>query len=250
MSDIKRKLLEYQTIEIDQEIKELDIQKLMNVVDNTDFITNHSFIKNIIIQLPYIDKRSLILQLVLLVMGIWIIIKNKGNYESLNTTINIVSFIGGFLAGVDLIETCKSHQYDMWEIEAACKNNLREVMVQRYLITGLVSIIIICILSLVTSLQLQIDFLNILLYFMIPFMLVCASYLKAMRLIKHKVNDAILLGIVLFINSIFIIVVLQIKNYIFMNLWLIASTFIIILLIYIKEVLQFINESKEEIEWN
>ena len=250
MNSLKKELFKNQTIEIDQQIKEANIQKLMIVIENTEFTTKNTFIKNIVIQLPYIDKKSIILQLILLMMGIWIVLKNKGDFESIKTTVNTVSLIGSFLAIVDLIETYKSYQHDMWEIETVCKNNLHELMIQRYLITGSVSIIIICILSLVVTVKLQVNFLNVLLYFMIPFMFVCASYLRMMKLTKNKINDVILLGLVLFLNSFFIIFFMQIKNNIYMNFWLVITIFVVVLIFYLKEILQFIVEAKEEIEWN
>lgn len=248
MKDIENILLEHQPIEVDQQIKEIQIQSLMNEVSKTDFVCKSSFFKDIMIQIPFIDKKSILLQALLMLIGIWITFDSTS--ENIKTTLNIISSIGAFLAVIDMIETWKSHQYNMWEIEAACKNNLQELMMQRYLITGAISILIIVILSIAATINLNLGFVSALLYFMIPFMFVCWGYLKLLKISNHRINETVLLSVVLFVSVVIIVLVMNLKIYSFNDFNMLGLVFIVILILYLKEMIVFVNELKEGFEWN
>lgn len=248
MKDIENILLEHQPIEVDQQIKEIQIQSLMIEVSKTDFVCKSSFFKDIMIQIPFIDKKCILLQALLLLIGIWITFNSPS--ENIKTTLNIISSIGAFLAVIDMIETWKSHQYNMWEIEAACKNNLQELMMQRYLITGAISILIIVILSIAATINLNLGFVSTLLYFMIPFMFVCWGYLKLLKISNHRINEAVLLSVVLFVSVVIIVLVMNLKIYSINDFNMLGLVFIVILILYLKEMIVFVNELKEGFEWN
>lgn len=248
MKDIENILLEHQPIEVDQQIKEIQIQSLMIEVSKTDFVCKSSFFKDIMIQIPFIDKKSILLQALLLLIGIWITFNSPS--ENIKTTLNIISSIGAFLAVIDMIETWKSHQYNMWEIEAACKNNLQELMMQRYLITGAISILIIVILSIAATINLNLGFVSTLLYFMIPFMFVCWGYLKLLKISNHRINETVLLSVVLFVSVVIIVLVMNLKIYSINDFNMLGLVFIVVLILYLKEMIVFVNELKEGFEWN
>lgn len=248
MKEIEKLLLQYHPIEIDQQRKEQQIKSLMNDVKATNVINNQSFIRNIIIQIPYIDKKSILLQIILMIIGVWL------TYDlpavNVKTTINIISSIGAFLAIVDLVETRKSYQYHMWEIESSCKNSLRELMIQRYLITGILSILVIVILSIVTTVNLKIGFVNLLLYFMTPFMFVCWSYLKLLKITRNHINEAVLLSSILLVCGMIMIFISNLDIYSFYEVKEVGLAFGIVLLLYLYEVISFVGTSREETEWN
>ena len=52
----------------------------------------------------------------------------------------VLASVGDGLAALDAAEVHKSYKYQMWEIEASCANSLREVMLQRLLLSGGVSV--------------------------------------------------------------------------------------------------------------
>ena len=153
------------------------------------------------------------------------------------------------LAALDAAEVHKSYKYQMWEIEASCANSLREVMLQRLLLSGGITTFILMLLAAFASVQLRISLIQLLSFFLSPFLLVTGSYLYLLRYLRGRMNEMILLAAVILCGMGLMLGLEFLELYTESMLLFSVAVFIVMLLFALRELKRCFSR-KERHEWN
>ena len=160
--DIIKKIKNY-PIDIDGQTREQII---------TNQIKQHSYFNLFLSTLRFISVRSWIAQLIILLCAIFIT-SNLSSLHSINEIMQILTFIliVSILFFID--ELFKSFTTGMWELEQTLKYELRQHTIVKLLIMGLIDMILVFLMSIIVQPTLSISLLNILLYLLVPYNLIC-----------------------------------------------------------------------------
>ena len=169
--------------------------------------------------------------------------------QLLSAVLILVPFGGMILAALDAAEVHKSYKYQMWEIEASCANSLREVMLQRLLLSGGITTFILMLLAAFASVQLRISLIQLLSFFLSPFLLVTGSYLYLLRHLRGRMNEMILLAAVILCGMGLMLGLEFLELYTESMLLFSVAVFIVMLLFALRELKRCFSR-KERHEWN
>ena len=123
-------------IQIDETRKQEQIHQLMQEAAHMEPQPKKSLLAQILVQSGYLSRWMLIVQAAFLALGLLLLSGEEYSGIPLQAVLILVPFGGMILAALDAAEVHKSYKYQMWEIEDSCANSLREVMLQRLLLSG------------------------------------------------------------------------------------------------------------------
>ena len=201
-----------------------------------------SLLAQILVQSGYLSRWMLIIQAAFLALGLLLLSGEEYSGIPLQAVLILVPFGGMILAALDAAEVHKSYKYQMWEIEASCANSLREVMLQRLLLSGGITTFILMLLAAFASVQL-------LSFFLSPFLLVTGSYLYLLRHLRGRMNEMILLAAVILCGMGLMLGLEFLELYTESMLLFSVAVFIVMLLFALRELKRCFSR-KERHEWN
>ena len=184
-----------------------------------------------------------------LALGLLLLSGEEYSGIPLQAVLILVPFGGMILAALDAAEVHKSYKYQMWEIEASCANSLREVMLQRLLLSGGITTFILMLLAAFASVQLRISLIQLLSFFLSPFLLVTGSYLYLLRHLRGRMNEMILLAAVILCGMGLMLGLEFLELYTESMLLFSVAVFIVMLLFALRELKRCFSR-KERHEWN
>lgn len=131
-----------------------------------------NFISRIKSQMTYISLKLWIAQFFLLSLCVYLM-KDIAADSDVQVLFSVTSFFVALIALVGFPELCKSFSCGMWELEQACKYNLRQLTSLKMVILGVVDLICIGLISIVFSGYSALPFWQVGIYLLVPFNLVC-----------------------------------------------------------------------------
>ena len=112
--------------------------------------------------------------------------------RSINEFMQILTFIliVSILFFID--ELFKSFTTGMWELEQTLKYELRQHTIVKLLIMGLIDMILVFLMSIIVQPTLSISLLNILLYLLVPYNLICIILFSILTMWRNKMYNYVL----------------------------------------------------------
>lgn len=246
MSDNWDKILKKNIVpEIDKNKKYQAIEFLKTEIKNTDIEIKESYFQKIIKQLPFISKKIILVQFLFLILGLLIIY-----YTSFESTRLLLSLVMPILAFFQVAEIQRSFKYNMYEIEMACKVNLREIITTRLIIMTVINLLIMTLFVIIAGAKFQEGIHLLIVYLLVPFLVTNVLTMEISKLLKSKQNDVANISIALIINMFLFVSHIRLP-YIYEN----SSIFIWIIVLFIsgfyliKNIYQ-IYEKEDEYIWN
>lgn len=250
---LKESLIHAGHMPVDEHKKANSIRYIMAEAQKTEIKSHEYFIKKLLRQMTYIDRRVYAVQLLLAAIGVWLILRHTNSAPETEMTQLLMAVLGAAFSVLDIYESFKSYKYKMWEIEAACRYNLKEVILQRHIIVGAIGMICMILFAAVTSIKTSQSFLFVTGMYMMPLMAVCIIYLGILKLSRGRLSTALLtvsmtvFGVVFMILYTIIIRMVQENDGICRLLFF--GCFMIMVLYYIRSISEIGNVSEEEIGW-
>lgn len=250
---LKTRFMQGRSIPIDRKKRAESIKHIMSEAQKTEISRRESFVRKLLRQMTYIDYRVYAVQLLLLAVGLWLIIMHTNEASETMMTQMLVAVLGAVFSVLDIYESFKSYKYNMWEIEAACQFNLKEVILQRHLIVGTTGIGCMLLLSAVTSAKTSQSFLYVTVMYMLPLMTICVVYLKILKLNRGKYSTAFITVVMTAFTAVFMTVYTVVLRLMQENegvyRFLFLGCFIVTALYYVRNIWEFGSMSEEEIGW-
>lgn len=254
---MKRKKLEdtlkgYQSPQMPDSVIEKTVELAKLEFERTPIQYKMPFRELFVGQIKYISPYLWIVQTILLFIVLFVLSLSANGVNEQYAIITILSVTAPIIALVAIPELAKSFSYNMWEIESTSKFNLQKLIAIRLLIIGIVDITIITILIITTKVFYDISLVSSLLYFLVPFNLANSVYLFLLRKSHEKV------GVIRCLIAGLIIVVALASLSIFNAWYVLASTFIWVILLpfsictLMQEVAKLLKatQSGGEMLWN
>lgn len=181
--------------EIDENKKNLAIESLKTEIENTNIEIKESYFQKIIKQILFINKKTLLVQFLLLILGMFII-----NYTAFESTRLLLSLVMPIFAFFQVTEMQKSFKYNMYEIEMACKVNLREIITTRLIIMTSMNLLIMTLFVIIAGTKFQTGANLLIVYLLVPFLITNMITMKFSKLLKSRQNDVANISIALIVN--------------------------------------------------
>ena len=246
MSDNWDKILNKNIVpEIDKSKKYQTIENLKTEITNTDIEVKENYFQKIMKQLPFIDKKTILIQFLFLILGVFIIY-----YTSFESTRLLLSLVMPILAFFQVAEIQRSFKYNMYEIEMACKVNLREIVTTRLIIMTTINLLIMTLFVVISGAKFHTGIHLLIIYLLVPFLITNVVTMELSRLLKNKQNDVVNICIALLVNMI-----LFVSHIRFPYIYESSSVFIWVIILFIsgfyliKNIYQ-IYEKEDEYIWN
>lgn len=196
MSDNLDKILKKNIVpEIDKNKKYQAIESLKIEIENTNIEIKENYFRKIIKQIPFINKKTLFVQFLLLILGMFII-----NYTAFESTRLLLSLVMPILAFFQVTEMQRSFKYNMYEIEMVCKVNLREIITTRLIIMTTINLLIMTLFVIITGEKFQTGISLLIIYLLVPFLITNLLTMEISKLLKNKQNDVANISIALIVN--------------------------------------------------
>ena len=187
--DIIKKIKNY-PIDIDGQTRE-HIISLGKEQIITNQIKQHSYFNLFLSTLRFISVRSWIAQFIILICAIFIT-SNLSSLHSINEIMQILTFILIVSILFFIYELFKSFTTGMWELEQTLKYELRQHTIVKLLIMGLIDMILVFLMSIIVQPTLSISLLNILLYLLVPYNLICIILFSILTMWRNKMYNYVL----------------------------------------------------------
>lgn len=175
---------------IEEERKKKSLELLRLERKNMHFTLHRSYGKRVLEQAAYISPAAWVFQgILVLVLGMILndpYIVKDGVLASLAVCAPIVGVIG-------FTEILRSYQRNMWELEQACRYNLRQLAGMRLLIFGIADFLAVAVVvagGISNGFQAE----ELLLFFLIPQLLSDCVYLYLMARFRRRFQGTVLLG--------------------------------------------------------
>ena len=97
-------------------------------------------------------------------------------------------------------EMQKSFKYNMYEIEMACKVNLREIITTRLIIMTSMNLLIMTLFVIIAGTKFQTGANLLIVYLLVPFLITNMITMKFSKLLKSRQNDVANISIALIVN--------------------------------------------------
>ena len=246
MSDNWNEILKKNIVpEIDESKKYQAIETLKIEIENTNIEIKEGYFQKIIKQLPFINKKTVCIQILLLILGVFII-----HYTSFESTRLLLSLVMPILAFFQIAEMQRCFKYNMYEIEMVCKINLRNIITTRLIIMSTINLLIMTLLAIMTGAKFQTGINLLMVYLLVPFLITNVVNMEISKIVKNKQNDVANIGIALLMN-----VILLVSHIRFPYIYERSCVFIwiIVLLIagvYLMKNIYQIYEKEDEYIWN
>ncbi len=245
MKDLKSFFYENKSIQIDEEKKNDAIENLKIEIEKIDIQVKENYFEKVKRYIPFLSKKIIIFQFILLILGINIITSTEFEKTRL-----ILSTVMPILALLQIIELEKSFKYNMYEIEISCKLNLKELILIKLIIYAFVNLCIMTIFAIIAGSYFKYSISLLILYFLVPLMITNTINIGIIRLQKHKSNELINFIVMLFVNAILLIIDIKFPYvYETSNTLIWAGLLIIAIYYFVKNVYE-ICEKEEDFIWN
>lgn len=178
-------------------------------------------------QLPYISPAAWLLQGILLLMIGW------GFYAEGREEILLYLLFCAPMAGVvGFTEIMRSYRQNMWELEQACRYNLRQLMGTRLLIFGIADSLVACGVA-VMGWGAGIRTWEVLIFFFIPQILSDCVYLHLMTRFRRRFQGTALLGAAVLMTILWIRILQGVPYNPKLMRWL-ADPFALVLILFVS----------------
>ena len=246
MSDNWNKILKKNVVpEIDHNKKYQAIENLKTEIASTDIEIKENYFQKIIKQIPFINKTTVIIQFLLLILGVIII-----NYTSFESTRLLLSLVMPILAFFQVAEMQRSFKYNMYEIEMACKVNLREIITTRLIIMTVINLLIMTLFVIIAGTKFQTGINLLIVYLLVPFLITNVLTMELSKLLKNRQNDVANMGIALLVNMVLFLSHIRFP-FVYENsciyIWIIV---LLIKRFYLIKNIYQIYEKEDEYIWN
>ena len=154
------------------------------------------------------------------------------------------------LAFFQVAEMQRSFKYNMYEIEMACKINLKEIITARLISMTVINLLIMTLFVIIAGAKFQEGIHLLIVYLLVPFLVTNVLTMEISKLLKNKQNDVANISIALMINMF-----LFISHIRFPYIYESSSIFIWIIVLFIsgfyliKNIYQM-YEKEDEYIWN
>ena len=195
-------------------------------------------------QAGYIRKRALGLSLFLLALSL------AGVCFLELDMLWVISAFMPFMALSAVTENSRSMAYGMDELEMSSRFSLRNVVLARMGIMGILHLVLLCLLMPLAYAHSIFTVLQVGVYMLIPYLLTDVASLWTIRNIRGKEGLYSCGGIAVCVSSLCSILSEQLINILYMNYfsWLIAALIVLIILC-VKEMQKMVQQT-EELRWN
>lgn len=245
MKELKKFLNENISIQIDEQKKNETIENLKIEIEKIDIQVKENYIEKVKRYIPFLNKKTIIFQFILLISGISII--TSAEFEK---TRLILSAVMPILALLQMIELEKSFKYNMYEIEISCKLNLKELILIKLIIYAFINLCIMTIFAIIVGSYFKYSISLLILYFLVPLMITNAINIGIIRMVKNKSNELISFIAMLFVNVILIVIDIKIPYIYEMSNTLIWVGLLIIAIYYFVKNVYEICKKEEDFIWN
>lgn len=197
---IKAFLSQNQSIPMDENRKKKSIALLMEEVERAEFTPAVSMKEVFTNQLCYMSKSSFLIQLLAAAAGFYLLAV-YGDSQLQRVWMQLSSVLP-LLVIVSCTEIQKSFLDNMWELECACRYDLRTVISVRMAILSGVNLLILTLFSIMGSHQTQTFFFRTAVYLLVPFLLMNLLFfilLQKRRLSRFGLYTAGLAATLLFL---------------------------------------------------
>ena len=245
MRDLKKFLNENISIQIDEQKKNKTIENLKIEIDKIDIQVKENYLGKVKRYIPFLSKKTIIFQSILLILGISII--TSVGFEK---TRLILSTVMPVLVLLQMIELEKSFKYNMYEIEISCKLNLKELILIKLIIYAFINLCFMTIFAIVAGSYFKYSISLLILYFLVPFMITNAINIGIIRMLKSKSNELISFISMIFVNAILVIIDIKFPYVYETSNTLIWAVLLIIAIYYFVKNVYEIYEKEEDFIWN
>lgn len=231
--------------EIDLEKKRKTMETIKLEIATTEIIGKENYVQKVKRYLPFINKTTLLVQLVMLVIGMFVI-----RTTTFERTRLILSLVMPILAFLQIMEIQKSFKYSMYEIEMSCKIDLKELISIKLLINTIINLTIMTIFTGMAGIKFGNESYLLIIYFLVPFIVTNSINIKVTKLLKNKSNEIVNGTVMILMN-----LVLLVLNMNFPSVYEAASNVVWISLLvittmyFIKSIIEF-YEKEEDYIWN
>lgn len=245
MKDLKSFFYENKSIQIDEKKKNDAIENLKIEIEKIDIQVKENYFEKVKRYIPFLSKKIIIFQFILLILGINIITSTEFEKTRL-----ILSTVMPVLSLLQMIELEKSFKYNMYEIEISCKLNLKELILIKLIIYAFVNLCIMTIFAIIAGSYFKYSISLLILYFLVPLMITNTINIGIIRLQKHKSNELINFIVMLFVNAILLIIDIKFPYVYESSNTLIWEGLLIIAIYYFVKNVYEICEKEEDFIWN
>jgi len=146
-----------------------------------------SFAHRFLTQLRYISPVLWFTQITLVALCI-IVFGDCSDTDSTYIRLSVISACVALITLIGFPELCKSFSHNMWELEQSCKYNLRQLVAIKMLIIGFADLLMISGLTLIVGLQSGIPMIQVALYLIVPFNVMCIISFVILCFLRDKSN--------------------------------------------------------------
>ena len=136
-------------------------------------------------QITYISPAVWMAQFLLLLLCVYLM-KDRSSGSDRQMLFSVASLFAASIALIGFPELCKSFSCGMWELEQACKYNLRQLMSLKMAIVGVADLICMALISVLCSGYSALPFWQVGIYLLVPFNLVCICGFLTVSFLRDK----------------------------------------------------------------
>lgn len=185
---LKAALKQYEAPEVKQEKKELVKLLAVKSMQKKNLTQGKPLFQRLIEQGAYISPLTWVLQGVLLLLTLSRFA--APNVMQLFTALSVMAPLLGLIGGCELI---RSYGHNMWELEMACRYNLRSIFAMKMLIVGFLDLVILGTAMFLAG-QSGASFALLTVMILVPFNLSNSLYLWMIIRLRHRCSNYVLAG--------------------------------------------------------
>lgn len=196
---LKKMLAQWEAPTMSDEETERLSEILRQEIKRKPLISERHIMGGILNQMGHISPVTWACQVLVLILGGHLLSEMQS--ESILQTVALIIPLIGLVGFPELM---KSFHCDMWELEESCFYNLREILLMKMMIFGMVDGMILCILMGAAG-KGGMEWYEVLCSILIPYNLSCTVYLELFRVMKRKCS-----GYALVMAGFFMVVILYV----------------------------------------
>lgn len=151
----------------------------------------HSYTQLFFSTIKFISLKIWLIQLLSFLLSAWVL-ASFPIIQSITPVIQIVTFILLFSILFFADELFKSFTAGMWELEQTLKYDVRQHILTKLLLFGLIDMLVMLSLSTIASQVMPVHFVSILFYLLVPYNLVCLLVFSIVTVWRNKFNKILI----------------------------------------------------------